>query len=109
MSIEVTARHIDGAEAAKQYAQERSRKLMDMFPRVEHVHVILDVEKHRHAAEVVVQAKNHIHIEADEKSDDMANSIDIAFERAEKQLRKLREKVQDHRVKPGEIVEKDVL
>jgi len=103
MSIEVTARHMEGAEAAKKYAQERSRKLMDMFPRVEHVHVILDVEKHRHLAEVVVQAKNHIHIEADEKSEDMANSIDVAFERAEKQLRKLREKIQDHRVKPGEI------
>ncbi len=106
MSIEVTVRHIDGAEAAKQYAHERAQKLMDMFPRVEHVHVILDVEKHRHEAEVVVQAKNHIRIEADEKSDDMANSIDVAFERAEKQLRKSREKVQDHRVKPGEIQEK---
>lgn len=103
MSIEVTVRHMDGAEAARKYGQERSRKLMDMFPRIEHVHVILDVEKHLHLAEVVVQAKNHIHIEAEEKSDDMANSIDVAFERAEKQLRKLREKIQDHRVKPGEI------
>jgi putative sigma-54 modulation protein len=97
MSIEITARHMDGADAAKQYANERADKLMGMFPRVEHVHVILNVEKHRHEAEVVVQAKNHIRIEADEKSDDMANSIDVAFERAEKQLRKLREKIQEHR------------
>lgn len=97
MAIEITARHMTGAEAPKQYAQERSEKLMGMFPRVEHVHVILNVEKHRHEAEVVVQAKNHIRIEADENSDDMANSIDVAFERAEKQLRKLREKIQEHR------------
>lgn len=109
MSIEVTARHMNGAEAAKAYAQERSEKLMVMFPRVEHVHVILDVEKHRHEAEVVVQAKNHIHVEAAESSDDMANSIDVAFERAEKQLRKLRQKIQDHRVKPGELEEKTEL
>ncbi len=101
MSIEVTARHMEGAEAAKAYAQERSEKLMAMFPRVEHVHVILDVEKHRHEAEVVVQARNHIRVEAAETSDDMANSLDVAFERAEKQLRKLREKIQDHRVKPA--------
>ncbi len=101
MSIEVTARHMEGAEAAKTYAQERSEKLMGMFPRVEHVHVILDVQKHRNIAEVVVQAKNHIRVEAAETSDDMANSLDVAFERTEKQLRKLREKIQEHRVKPG--------
>ena len=106
MAIEITARHMDGAEAAKAYAQERSGKLVKMFPRIEHVHVILDMEKHRHKAEVVVQAKSHVHVEAEESSDDMANSIDVAFERAEKQLRKVQEKKQDHRVKPGEIVEK---
>jgi len=77
-----------------------------MFPGVEHVHVILDVEKHRHEAEVVVQAKGHIHVEAEESSSDMANSIDVAFERAEKQLRKLRDKIHEHRVKPGEKEEK---
>lgn len=103
MPIEITARHMDGAEAAKAYAQERAEKLMTMFPRIEYVHVILDVEKHRHEAEVVVQAKNHIRLEAEASSDDMANSLDQAFERAEKQLRKLREKVQDHRVKPKDL------
>ena len=48
MAIEITARHMDGAEAAKAYAQERSGKLVRMFPRIEHVHVILDMEKHRY-------------------------------------------------------------
>ncbi|HAS81417.1 MAG TPA: ribosome-associated translation inhibitor RaiA [Verrucomicrobia bacterium] len=105
MSIEVTVRHLDGAPGAKKYAEERAAKLMEMFPRVEHVHVILNVEKHRCIAEVVVQAKNHIHVEADETSDSLGNSMDVAFDRAEKQLRKLREKIQDHRVKPGEIEE----
>jgi putative sigma-54 modulation protein len=101
MSIEVTARHMNGAPEAKAYAEEKAAKIMELFPRVEHVHVILDVEKHRQEAEIVIQAKNRIRIEASETSDDMTNSVDVAFERAEKQLRKLREKVQDHRVKPG--------
>ena len=100
MSIEVTARHMNNAPEAKVYAEEKSEKLMELFPRVEHIHVILDVEKHRQMAEVVVQAKNHIHVEASETSDDLVNSVDVAFERAERQLRKLREKIQDHRVKP---------
>lgn len=106
MSMEITARHMVGADSAKHYAQERSEKLMEQFPGIEHIHVILDVEKHRHEAEVVVQAKNHVRVEAAESSDAMANSIDVAFERTEKQLRKVREKIQDHRVKPGELDEK---
>ena len=101
MSIEITARHMNSAPEAKAYAEDKANKLMELFPRVEHVHVILDVEKHRQEAEVVVQAKNHIRVEASETSDDLVNSVDVAFERAEKQLRKLREKVQDHRIKPG--------
>ncbi len=102
MSIEITARHMNSAPEAKAYAEEKCAKLMELFPRVEHIHVIMDVEKHRKMAEIVVQAKNHIRVEASETSDDLVNSVDVAFERAERQLRKLREKVQDHRVKLDE-------
>lgn len=102
MPIEITARHMNSAPEAKSYAEEKAQKLMTLFPRVEHVHVIMDVEKHRQQAEVVVQAKNHIRLEASDTSEDLVTSLDMAFERAERQLRKLREKVQDHRVKPGE-------
>lgn len=103
MSIEVTVRHMHGAPEAKSYAESKAERLMELFPRIEHIHVILDVEKHRQEAEILVQAKNHIRVEASETSDDLVNSVDVAFERAERQLRKLREKIQDHRVKPGEI------
>lgn len=102
MPVEVTARHMEGAREAKSYAESKANKLIELFPRVEYVHVVLDVEKHRHEAEVVVQAKNRIRVEASESSDDMHNSIDVAVERAEKQLRKLREKKQEHRMKPGD-------
>ncbi len=108
MAIEVTARHMNCAPAAKVHAEEKAAKLQELFPRIEYIHVILDNEKHRQEAEVVVQARNHIRVEASESSEDMVNSIDVAMERAERQLRKLREKVQDHRVKPGEMAEKPV-
>lgn len=109
MPIEITARHMEGAAAAKVYAQKRSEKLIEAFPRIEHIHVILDVEKHRHEAQVVVQAKNHIRLEAEETSENMVNSIDVAFDRTEKQLRKQVEKIHDHRIKPGEAAEKQDL
>ena len=60
----------------------------------------LSREKYRHIAEVVVQAKNHIRVEAKEVSDDMYASIDNAVHKAAKQLRRLRDKIQDHKAQP---------
>lgn len=104
MSIEVTARHMS-APGAKEYAYEKAEGLVDQFPRIEHVHVILDVEKHRYEAEIVIQAKNHIRVEAKETTDDMWAAIDVAVDRAERQLRKLRDKIQDHRVRNSDLEE----
>ena len=96
MSIEITARHMNAPEA-KDHANERAEQLVEEFPRIENIHVILDVEKHRCKAEFVVRAKNHIHVEASETDKEMTVAIDRAFDRTEKQLRKLRDKVQEHR------------
>jgi len=97
MAIEITARHMNIGEETQDYARGKAEKLIEDFPRVEHVHVILDHEKHRYSAEVVVQGRNHIRIEAEECSDDVIASLDKAIDRAERQLRKERDKVQDHR------------
>ncbi len=104
MSIEITARHMNATDA-KVHANEKAEKLKEVFPRVETVRVILDVEKHRCEAEVIVRGKNHIHVEASETQTEMIVAIDRAFDRAEKQLRKLRDKVQSHRVHTDEITE----
>jgi len=101
MAIEVTIRHMN-ASGIQDYAREKAEQLAEKFPRIEHVHVILDVEKHRHEAEIFVQAKNHIRLEASDSADNMSSAVDTAFSRTEKQLRKLRDKVQDHRGKPAE-------
>ncbi len=96
MSIEITVRHIN-ASGIQEYAREKGEALAEAFPRIEHVHIILDVEKHRHVAECIVQAKRHVHVEASETSDNFRTAIDVAVEKAEKQLRKLEDRIQDHR------------
>jgi ribosomal subunit interface protein len=103
MSIEVTARHMDDAGDVQDFAKEKAEALADEFPRVEHVHVILEKEKHRCKAEFFVQAKNHIRLEADDTSDNMQASIATAALKAEKQLRRLRDKVLDHRPKKDKL------
>lgn len=96
MPIEITDRHKRATDGMQDYAREKATLLIEGFPGVEHVHIILDVEKHRHIAEVVVQARRQPKMEAAESSGNMRASIDQAFEKVEKQLRRLREKVRDH-------------
>ena len=97
MSIEVTARHMKARGSVQEYARSRAEEICSNFPRVEHVHVILDIEKRNHVAHAVVQAKNHIRVEAAETSENLRMAIDGAVDKVEKQLRKLRDKIQDHK------------
>jgi len=84
-------------EGAQTYARGKAEKLCEDFDRVEHVHVVLDIEKHRNIAKVIIQARGHLRIEADEMLDDMYASIDGAMEKAEIQLRKVQDRVRDHK------------
>lgn len=101
MAVEVTARHMNASEEIQDYARGKGGGLVAEFPRIEHVHVIMDIEKHRHIAEVVVQARRHVRVEAKEESDNMRVSVDRAVEKVEKQLRRLVDKVHNHRPHTG--------
>jgi len=98
MSVEITARHMQSMPDIQAYANDRAAEIVTEFPRVEHVHVILDNEKHRYTAEVVIQARNHIRVEAAETSENIRTSLDVAVQKTTRQLRKLRDKIQDHKV-----------
>jgi putative sigma-54 modulation protein len=95
MSIEVTARNDEVQRAAK-YARSMAEELIESFDGIEHVHVILDAEKHRRMAEVIVQGRHRLKIEASDEEDRIQIALDQAFEKAERQLRKVRDKITDH-------------
>jgi len=102
MNINVTCRHMDMSPALREHATQRVEESLSEFPRVEDVHVILDVQrKINHIAEVVVKAKNHVHAESTETTSDMYASIDAAVDKVHRQLRKQRDKVQDHKHSVG--------
>ncbi len=97
MQISVTGRHMQITDAIRDHALNTVQHGLREFPRILNVHVILDLEKYRHIAEIVVQAPNHIVVEAQHESNDMYVSVDGAVEKAAKQLRKLWDKMQDHK------------
>lgn len=97
MQVTVTKRHGTFGEGIGEYAEGKVQDAFSLFPRVESVHIILNKEKHRSQVEVVVQAKNHIKIDGHAEEDNMLQAIDEAVDKAAKQLRKERDKIQNHR------------
>jgi putative sigma-54 modulation protein len=95
MAIEITARHLRVSQEQQGFARERAEQLMAEFPKTEHVHVILDMQRHQFCAEFVVQHKALAKVEAKEHCDDLMAGIDLAYEKVEKQLRKHRDKTVD--------------
>jgi putative sigma-54 modulation protein len=95
MSIEVTVRNDEVARASK-HARSMAEELAAAFDSIEHIHVILDAEKHRRTAEVVIQGRHHLKVEAHDEEDRIQVALEKTFEKAERQLRRVRDKVTDH-------------
>lgn len=97
MQISITGRHMELTDALRDHTQARLEKLNAEFPRLQSASVVLDVEKHRQMAEVVVHAPNHVVVDAKDETSDMYASIDSAIDKATKQLRRIRDKMVDHK------------
>ena len=96
MQLSITGRHITVTDNVKTHVNEKVERCLSVFPRIETIRAILDMEKRDYVSEIVIQAANHIRISATEKSDNLYDAIDRSVEHAERQLRKQRDKVQDH-------------
>src|ERR1700736_1015079 len=86
--IQVTGRHVNVTEAMKEYCRRKVATLHLDYPKIIEVQVILDVEKYRHTAEVILHCSNHITLEASSESDDMYASIDQVIDKIARQMRK---------------------
>jgi putative sigma-54 modulation protein len=102
--IKVTGRHVSITEAIKTYAESKIENIHLDYPRIMEAHAILDVEKHRHFAEVVLHCSNHITIEASEECDDMYAAIDGVVAKVARQMRKFKTKLlRNHRPRGKDI------
>jgi len=97
MDITVTGRHVAATPAIKDYAAKKVESIGINFPHILSAHFILEVEKFRHIAELVLQCGNHITIEAREVSEDLYASIDRVIDKVTRQLRKYKTRIQNHR------------
>jgi len=95
MQVHITGRHVEITDGIRDHIYDKVERTLTGLSRIEDIRVILELQKIENIAEVLVQGKN-LHIEGKAASENMYTSIDQALEKAERQLRKRREKVQEH-------------
>jgi putative sigma-54 modulation protein len=110
--VKVTGLHVSVTDAIKAYAESKVDLIHLDYPRIIDAQVILDVQKHRHFAEVVLHCNNHITIEASHECDDMYAAIDGVIAKITRQMRKFKTKLlRNHRPRGNDIkhIEEQVL
>ncbi len=86
--VKITGRHFAVTEAINDYVTKKIESLHLDYPKIIEAHAILEVEKYRHSAEIVLVCSNHITIEACEETDDMYAAIDQVTDKVARQMRK---------------------
>lgn len=103
--IKVTVRHEAVTEALRSYAESKIDGLSLDYPRIIEAKAILDVQKNRHIAEILLFCANHIVIEASSETEDMYKSIDQTIDKIARRMRKHKTRLlKKHRPKPGNTI-----
>lgn len=96
MQISVTGRHLDMTDALRSYVESKFEKLERHFDHVTDVHVILGVEKISQKAEATVQISG-AKLFAEDAQEDMYAAIDGLIDKLDRQVRRHKEKLTNHR------------
>lgn len=96
MTIEYTGRHTQVPESLKALAERKLRKLSRVLPGITHVHVILNVDKHRKIAEVSIHSRN-LDLTASQATSDLGTSIATVIDKLTRQAQRRRGKIHERK------------
>jgi putative sigma-54 modulation protein len=99
MQLSTTFRHMEASQAVREYAEDKLDKFKKYFSReLVGAHAVFSVERnHNHTAEFSLTLPNGLAVQARETTEDMYSSIDLAVARIERQVRKWKDKIRDHK------------
>ena len=113
MQVKISVRHGQLPEASQKLIREKAEKLPHLFERLTMIEVTVDMSRtadDRCHVEFVVQAELKHDFVARESHQDVLAAADLALNKVQGQLRRYKEKIQDHRRTPptGEVAARPV-
>lgn len=100
MQLNLSGHHIEITDALRQYVNTKMDRLERHFDHVTNMHVVLTVEKLRKKAEATMHVSG-ANLFADAEEADMYAAIDKLTDRLDRQIKKHKEKLQNHRQPEG--------
>ena len=111
MQIAVTFRHMESSDAVRSYVEEKLARVKKYIDEPIDAQVVLSVQKKiYHRAEVTMVAKG-LTMKSMEEKDDMYAAIDLMVDKIERQLKKYKEKLKEHKGTTANqrLVEKSII
>lgn len=100
MQINLSGHHVEISEPLREYVTSKLSKLERHFDHVTNAHVVLTVEKQVQKAEASVHVSGGL-LFADATEQDMYAAIDAMADKLDRQIRRHKEKLTDHRRSEG--------
>jgi putative sigma-54 modulation protein len=101
VQIKISARHGHLNEETQEHIREKAGKLLHFFQRIMMIEVLVDLKEDNHFVEFFVSAEHKHDFVASEHHKDLLAAVDLVLGKLEGQIRKYKEKVQDHRRTPS--------
>lgn len=106
-SLTINGRNVLVTDAMKNYVMEKLSKLDKYGTRIIDIMVTMDIQRFQHQCDIVVKL-NQIKIKSSATSENMYISIDRALDKVQSQLRKYKQRIQDHHAKALEEIDMTV-
>jgi putative sigma-54 modulation protein len=101
VQIKISARHGHLSEEHQEHIREKAGKLLHYFQRLMMIEVVVDMKPDDNFVEFLVSSEHKHDFVASERHKDLLAAVDLVLGKLEGQIRKYKEKVQDHRRRPG--------
>jgi putative sigma-54 modulation protein len=102
VQIKISTRHGHLSEETRQFIQEKAQKLLRLFERLTMIEITVDLKDEvKKSVEFLINAEHKHDIVAHESHPDVLAAVDLCLAKAEHQLRRYKEKIQDHRRRPA--------
>lgn len=100
MQVSVTFRHMEAAEAVKEYAMTKIARFKKYLYHPAEANIVLTREKHRIMAEITLTSQR-FSLKGQEETEDAYSAIDLVVDKVERQLVKRKEKMKRHKSNSG--------
>ena len=97
MQVAITCKHGQLSANQQEYMTRKSEKLLTYFERVTAINVTITLDNGRVRAEILVDAEHKHSFVASDVGDDLIPTFDVTLHKMEQQIKKYKEKIQDHR------------